>query len=111
MSRHDHPDHVALAPAGATMGGPAGPELHAAIFPESPPMPREQRAELDEAIAQIAANEGSRDDTPPAARRPALESQIDTYLAKHQTAGTHHDVSLEPPRSRVVRPERGGFRK
>lgn len=114
MSRPNHPDRIHLAPAGATMGGPAGPSLLDRIDPEPVPMPREQRAELDEAIAQIAANEPKNaNQAGPAASGTAgdhlraMEALADA-LSAGRTSGPARDVDMTPPRSRIVRLDRGG---
>lgn len=83
------------------------------IFPEPPKMSAHARAELDEALAQIAQNEGRRgmsgpatiDDDPTIA---ALESLLEAQSRPTRTARpASRNEGMSPRTSRVIRGGRG----
>lgn len=69
MSRTDRPDIINLAPAGSYFGA-LGTEIRAAVFPESRQMSPVARDEMNQALAEIAANDPHSGRAPKTAAAP-----------------------------------------
>ncbi|WP_296700358.1 hypothetical protein [Thiocapsa sp. UBA6158] len=104
-------------PVALAVGAAIGPEITAGHYPTPRKMSAEQQAEMDEALAQIAANEPHRANQagPSAsgttdAQMRAMEA-LEKALSSGRTGGPARDVDMSAPRSRIVRPDRGGFQR
>ncbi len=112
MSRTDRPDIINLAPAGSYFGA-LGTEIRAAVFPESRQMSPVARDEMNQALAEIAANDPHSGRAPKTAAAP---EKVDHWaaaaeaLAEALSAGTPaRDEPIRPRRFPVNRQSRAGY--
>ncbi|QVL46757.1 MAG: hypothetical protein KFB96_13380 [Thiocapsa sp.] len=113
MSRADRPANIInIGPPRFYLGGPPEGELRTALYPEQRQMSRAAREELDQALAEIAANEPAggraRQSTAAPAKADPWAAAMEALSEALSTGTPARDEPMRQPRFPVHRQTRGG---